>query len=65
MKFEKAKQRKQILSKAEEYLQRIEKIKDSIKSNGNNSTITENSLKGIEELENDFVDEIENQKEKE
>ncbi len=65
MKFEKAKQRKQILSKPEEYLQRIEKIKDSIKSNGNNSTITENSLKGIEELENDFVDEIENQKEKE
>ena len=44
---------------------KFEKIKDSIKSNGNNSTITENSLKGIEELENDFVDEIENQKEKE
>lgn len=55
---ERNKQRKQILSNPIEYLERIKSAKNSILQNGVNEILTKNSLKGLEELQRDFIEEL-------
>ncbi len=60
--IERAKQRKQIFSNPESYLSRIKKTRESIKINGINPLITQNSLEGLDELQHDFNMELEKEK---
>jgi len=55
---ERKKQRDELFSNPVDYLMRIKKAKESIRLNGINSTITRNSLMGLQELENDFRREL-------
>lgn len=55
---ERKKQRDEILRNPAEYLDRIKKIKKSIKKNGVNELLTENAINGLEELQEDFIKEL-------
>lgn len=55
---ERKKQRKEILKNPSEYLSKIRNISKIIKTNGVNETLTNNSLKGLKELQEEFIEEL-------
>ena len=55
-------QRRTILSNPAEYLMRIKNAKESIQLNGVNSLITQEAIKGLQELQGDFITELNNEK---
>lgn len=55
---ERKKQRKEILANPSEYLAKIKEISETIEKNGVNEVLTNNSLKGLEELQKDFIEEL-------
>lgn len=55
---ERTKQRNQLFSNPADYLMKIKRAKESIQLNGVNPLITENSLKGLQELQEDFIMEL-------
>ena len=55
---ERKKQRKELLANPSEYLSKIKTVSDIIKKNGINEVVTNNSLKGLEELQKDFIGEL-------
>lgn len=59
---ERAKQRREIFSNPADYLMRIKKAKESIQINGMNPVLTEDSLNGLQELQNDFIKELNHEK---
>lgn len=59
---ERVKQRKAIFANSSDYLGRIEKAKSSIEKNGINPLITQNSVDGLEELKNDFIKELQEER---
>lgn len=59
---ERIKQRKQIFANPDDYLMRIERAKETIQEKGVNPLITENSLNGLQELKNDFMEELNKEK---
>lgn len=58
---EREKQRKELLSNPADYLTRIQKVKESIQLNGMNPVLTENSINGLQELQEDFIKELNNE----
>ena len=58
---EREKQRKQLLANPADYLMRIKKTKESIQLNGVNPALVENSLNELQELQNDFIKELNNE----
>ena len=61
---ERANQRKHILANPADYMMKLKNVRDSIRINGINPVLTENSIKGIDKLQSDFISELENQQEK-
>lgn len=62
---ERTKQRNSLLSNPADYLMRIKKAKESIQLNGVNPVLTENSLNGLQELQEDFIKELNKERVKE
>lgn len=58
---EREKQRKELLSNPADYLTRIQKVKESIQLNGMNPVLTENSMNELQELQEDFIKELNNE----
>lgn len=59
---EREKQRKEIMSNPADYLMRIKQAKNSIQLNGVNPVLTENSIKGLQELQEDFIKDLNQEK---
>lgn len=59
---ERAKQRREIFSSPADYLMRIKKAKESIQTNGINPILTEDALNGLQELQDDFIQELNKEK---
>ena len=55
---ERQKQRRNILANPTEYLERIKNTRQIIEQNGVNPTLTENALRGLDELQQDFIAEL-------
>lgn len=55
---ERAKQRQKLLEDPENYLFRIKSAKNTIANYGVNEQLTQNSLNGLDELQNDFLQEL-------
>lgn len=55
---ERKKQRKKIFANPSEYLAEIRDIRQIIEKNGINEVLTNNSLKGLDELQKDFIEEL-------
>lgn len=55
---ERAKQRQKLLEDPENYLSRIKNAKNTIVNYGVNEQLTQNSLKGLNELQSDFLQEL-------
>lgn len=55
---EREKQRKEIFENPAEYLAKIKNIRNIIEKNGVNEVLTNNSLNGLEELQNDFINDL-------
>ena len=55
---ERQKQRRNILANPTEYLEHIKNTRQIIEQNGVNPTLTENTLKGLDELQQDFIQEL-------
>lgn len=62
---ERTKQRNQLLANPVDYLMKIKNAKESIQLNGVNPTLTENAIKGLQELQDDFIQELNQEKSKE
>lgn len=58
---ERERQRKELIANPADYLTRIKKVKESIQLNGMNPVLTENSLKELQELQEDFIKELNNE----
>lgn len=58
---EREKQKRQLIENPIDYLTRIKNAQDSIKINGINKTLTENSINGLQELQKEFIKELNNE----
>lgn len=59
------KQRKEMISNPADYLMRIKQTMDSIRLNGVNPLLTENAINGLQELQEDFIKELNQEKSRE
>lgn len=59
---ERAKQRNEILSNPTDFLMRIKNTKNSIQLNGVNPILTKDALNGLQELQEDFIQELNHEK---
>lgn len=59
---EREKQRKEILSNPADYLMRIKNARESILLNGVNPLLTKEALNGLQELQDDFIKELNHEK---
>lgn len=55
---ERKKQRNEILANPVKYLSKIESVKDCILKNGLNEMLTKNSIEGLNELQQEFIEEL-------
>jgi len=58
---ERNRQRKELLKNPGEYLSKIEEIKKSIQINGVSKELTKNAVEGLEDLKQEFVNELNNE----
>ena len=61
MSSERNRQRKELLKNPGEYLSKIEEIKKIIQINGVSKELTENAVEGLEDLKQEFVNELNNE----